>query len=104
MRAELQSLLERLGFKAIAVYEKALDSPELPIAAATATKILEGLGVLDKRGLQGTIEDSIDRERMHHTYKLREFQQGPDEFKRRKPRSVRLKTELQVVPDGRTSD
>ena len=53
MRAEHQSRLERLVSKALDVYETALDSKDGHLSAATATKILEGSGVLDKRGSRG---------------------------------------------------
>src|ERR1700722_4192381 len=89
MRAELQSRLERLGFKAIAVYEEALSSQDPVMAVATATKILEGIGALDKRGLQGTIDDSIDRANARNTSTLPEFETW---FKRRKPRRMPVKT------------
>ncbi len=80
------------------MYEKLLDSEDSHLAAATATKVLEGSGVMDKRGLQGTIDDSITREELHQTRMLPEFGQGPYEFKRRKPRRMPIRTELQVVP------
>lgn len=59
--AKQQSRLLRLGDKAIAVYEEALDCDDLGMAAATATKILEGTGVMNKRGLQGMIDDAKAR-------------------------------------------
>ena len=100
MRAEQQSWLQRLVSKALVVYDKSLDSADPHLAAATATKILEGTGVMDKRGLQGTIDDSIHREAVHNTNMLLEFGRGPFEFKRqRKPRRVPAKTELQIVRD-----
>src|SRR5258706_7521575 len=62
MRAEQQSQLQRLASRALQIYQEALDSPDIRLAVATATKILEGTAVLDGRGLQGTIDDSIQRE------------------------------------------
>ena len=97
MRAEQQSHLQRLVSKALKVYEEVLDSDDAQLAVATATKILEGAGVMDKRGLQGTIDDAIQREVMRKTPLLPEFQQGPTEFVRRKPKGKPVKTELQVV-------
>jgi transposase len=58
MRAAQQSQLQRLVSKALKVYEELLDSPDARLAAATATKILEGTGVMDGRGLQLAIDDS----------------------------------------------
>jgi hypothetical protein len=37
------------------VYEKALTSDNLPLATATATKVLEGMHVLSKGGIEETI-------------------------------------------------
>ncbi len=88
MRAEQQSRLERLGFKAIAVCEEALNSQDPVAAVATATKILEGIGPLDKRGLQGN--DSIDRVNARNASTLAEFETW---FKRRKPRRCHSKAE-----------
>jgi len=58
LRAQQQSQLQRLVSKALKVYEELLDSPDARLAAATATKILEGTGVMDGRGLQPAIDDS----------------------------------------------
>ncbi len=52
LRAQQQSQLQRLVSKALQVYEKLLDSPDDRLAAATATKILEGTGIMDGQGLQ----------------------------------------------------
>jgi hypothetical protein len=52
MRAAQQSQLQRLVSKALEVYERLLDSPDDRFAAATATKILEGTGIMDGQGLQ----------------------------------------------------
>src|SRR5436309_15410874 len=51
LRAAHQSRLEGLVSKALDVYEETLGSKDAQLAAATATKILEGTGVMDKRGL-----------------------------------------------------
>ena len=84
MRAQQQSQLQRLASRALKVFEEALDSPDIRLATATAAKILEGTAILDGRGLQGTIDDSIQREVMRKTTLLPEFQQGPAEFVRSK--------------------
>ena len=103
MRAEQQSHLQRLVSKALQVFEEALDSPDVRLAAAIATKILEGTAVMDGRGLQGTIDDSIQREVMRKTTVLPEFQQGPNGFVRSKSKKNSRKTELLVVSE-RSSD
>ena len=59
--------LLRLGPKAIEVYEEALDCKDLGMAVATATKVLEGTGVLDKRGLQATIDSALTRDFLKDT-------------------------------------
>jgi hypothetical protein len=83
MLAEQQSRLLRMGSKAMDVYEEALDSENLAIAVATATKILEGTSVLNKEGLQHTIDWAGHRNRNYKTPMLPEFRQRPDEFVRR---------------------
>lgn len=103
MQAEQQSRLHRLGWKAIEVYEEALESDDLGLATATATKILEGTGVLNRRGLQGTIDESVNRSLLGKTPVLPEFQQGPNGFERPKEneRTQRMPpdTALRAVPD-----
>ena len=94
MRAEQQSRLQCLASKALLVFEEALSSPDARLAVAIATKILEGTGVMDGRGLQGTIDDSIQREVMRKTTLLPEFQQGPTEFVRSKSKKNSGKSEL----------
>ena len=99
LRAAHQSRLERLVSKALDVYEETLGSQDAHLAAATATKILEGSGILDKRGLQGTIDDCVQREVMRKTPPPPEFQQGPHGFVRQKSKRQPVKTELRVVAD-----
>ena len=65
----------------------------------THYQILEGTGVMDGRGLQGTIDDSIQREVMRKTTLLPEFQQGPTEFVRSKSKKNSGKSELLVVSE-----
>ena|ERR1700676_3289611 len=101
MRAEHQSRLERLVSKALDVYEETLGCKDAQLAAATATKILEGTGVMDKRGLQGTIDDAVSREILRSTPVLPEFEQGPYGFGQRKPRRKPAKVESWAVPDDR---
>ena len=83
------------GIEALDVYEEALGSQDAHLAAATATRLLEGSGVMDKRGLQGTIDDAVARNTIHQTSMPDEFHPW---FNSRKPRRVTVKTELQVVP------
>ena len=54
--ARYQSQLLDMVPKAIGVYEEALVSGDLHLAAATATKLLEGMQVLHKGGLEQTIQ------------------------------------------------
>ena len=61
MMAQLQSRLHLMGYKAVDVYGEALDSEDLKIATPVATKVLEGIGVLDKRGLLGMIKNAKTR-------------------------------------------
>ena len=63
LRAAQQSQLQRLVSKALKVYEELLDSPDARLAAATATKILEGTAIMDGRGLQPAIDDSVTEPR-----------------------------------------
>ncbi len=91
MLAEQQTRLLQMASKALDVYEGTLDSTDAHLAAATATKILEGTGVMDKRGLQGTIDDAVNRQILRSTPVLREFEQGPEGFRRRKPRRKPVK-------------
>jgi hypothetical protein len=107
MLAEQQSRLLRMGSKAMDVYEEALDSENLGIAVATATKILEGTGVLNKEGLQHTIDWVGHRNRNYKTPMLPEFKQGPEEFVRRDDEPApRMPPTLvfQPVPDDGTDD
>jgi len=60
-KARQKSEVERLGFKAIVAIEEALDSGYIQLAATTGIKLLEGTGVLDKRGLSGMIDDQKAR-------------------------------------------
>jgi hypothetical protein len=78
--AEQQSRLLSLGNRAIGVFEEALDCEDLGIAAATATKILEGTGVMNRRGLQGTIDDTKARHFDRSTKSDVEFALWPGEF------------------------
>ena len=107
MLAEQQSRLLRMGSKAMDVYEEALDSDNLGMAVATATKILEGTGVLNKEGLQHTINWAGHRNRNYKTPILPEFKQGPEEFMRppdeptlRMPPTSALKTVPNDADDG----
>lgn len=50
--AQCQARLFDLVPKAISVYEEALNSDNLPLATATATKLLEGTQVLNKNGIE----------------------------------------------------
>jgi hypothetical protein len=61
MKAQLQSRLLRMGDRALDVCQNALSSKDERLRVAAAKTILEGVGVLDKRGLQRTIDDSVDR-------------------------------------------
>jgi len=99
LRAAHLSRLERMASKALDVYEETLSSKDAHLAAATATKILEGVGVMDGRGLQGAVDDSIQRELMRKTPPPPEFQQGPHGFVRQKSKRQAVKTELRVVAD-----
>ena len=56
--ARYQSRLLDLVPKAMGVYDEALASGDLHLAAATATKLLEGLQVLHKGGLEQTIQSA----------------------------------------------
>jgi hypothetical protein len=51
MKAQYQSRLLSLGAKAIGVYDEALSSGDLRIATPVATRVLEGVGVLQKGGI-----------------------------------------------------
>jgi len=97
LKAAQQSRLQCMVSRALSVFEEALASPDARLAVAIATKILEGTGVIDGRGLQGTIDDSIQREVMRKTTLLPEFHQGPDGFVRSKSKKNSRKTELPVV-------
>ena len=101
MRAEHQSRLERLVSKALDVYEETLGSKDAHLAVATATKILEGTGVMDKRGLQGTIDDAVNRQIVRCTPVPPEFEQGPDGFGQRKTKRKPVKVESSRAPDDR---
>ena len=87
--------MERLVSEALDVYEEALGSQDPHLATATATRILEGSGVMDKRGLQGTIDDAVARNTLLQTSMSVESQTW---FKRRKPRRMTVETEMEVVP------
>jgi hypothetical protein len=54
--AQYQARVLSLVPKAIAAYEEILDSDNLHLKAAIATKLLEGLQVLHKGGIEQTIE------------------------------------------------
>jgi hypothetical protein len=54
--ARYQSRLLDIVPKAIGAYEEALASDDLHLAAATATKLLEGMQVLHKGGLDKTLQ------------------------------------------------
>ncbi len=54
--ARYQSRLLDMVPKAIGVYHEALQSDDLHLAAATATKLLEGMQVLHKGGIEQTIQ------------------------------------------------
>jgi hypothetical protein len=77
------------------------------MALATATKILEGTGVLNKEGLQGTINQAVNRKVVRSTPVLPEFKQGPEEFVRREdepaPRMPPTPV-LQIMPGDGTDD
>jgi hypothetical protein len=53
--AQYQTRLFNLVPTAISVYEDALNSDDLPLATATATKLLEGTHVLSKGGIEETL-------------------------------------------------
>jgi hypothetical protein len=53
--ARYQSRLLEMAPKAIGVYDQALQSDDLHLAAATATKLLEGMQVPHKGGIEQTI-------------------------------------------------
>jgi hypothetical protein len=53
--AQYQARLFNLVPTAISVYEDALNSDDLPLATATATKLLEGTHVLSKGGIEETL-------------------------------------------------
>ncbi len=97
LRAEQQTRLERMVSKALDVYEETLSSKDAHLAAATATKILEGTGRHGSRGLQGTIDDCLQREVLRKTPPPPEFQQGTSGFVRQKSKRQSVKTELRVV-------
>jgi len=103
--AEQQTQLLLLGSKAIAVYQEALECQDLGIAVATATKILEGTGVMDKQGLQRTIDVALDRFRFKQTPHPAEFDQGflghqrPRKRTPRKPTKAELTTARQCTAD-----
>jgi hypothetical protein len=103
MLAEQQSRLLRLAPKALDVYEEALGSDDLGLATATATKILEGTGVLNKQGMQNTIDWAGHRNRNYKTPVLPEFKQGPDEFERPTPRKPPM-TVIQPKPEDGADD
>jgi hypothetical protein len=88
-------------------HEEALDSENLGMTVATATKILEGTGVLNKEGLQHTIDWTGHRNRNYKTPMLPEFNQGPEEYVRRDdeptPRMPPTLV-LQAAPDDGTDD
>lgn len=54
--AQYQARVLNLVPKAIAAYEEVLDSDNLHLKAAIATKLLEGLHVLHKGGIEQTVE------------------------------------------------
>jgi hypothetical protein len=54
--ARYQSRLLDLVHQAVSVYSKALKSDDLHVAAAAATKLLEGLHALHKGGIESTIQ------------------------------------------------
>lgn len=65
LTAQYRSRLLSMVPKAINVYEEALASKDLRIAGAAATKLLEGLGVLPKGGIeQSTVE--VNRAQQKH--------------------------------------
>ena len=98
MIAEQQTRLLRLGSKAIDVYEEALGGQDLGMALATATKILEGTGVQDKRGLQGTIDDALHRNHVKNTAYPPEFEQGYFGFVRPRDRPAPRKRAPKKLP------
>ena len=55
MIARYQSRLLEMVPKAIGVYDEALESNDLHLATATATKLLEGMHVLSKGGIEETL-------------------------------------------------
>ena len=55
MIARYQSRLLEMVPKAIGVYDEALESDDLHLATATATKLLEGMHVLSKGGIEETL-------------------------------------------------
>ena len=56
MVAQYQSRLLKLVPKALGVYDQALASDDERVRVATATRILEGLQVLNKGGIEQTID------------------------------------------------
>jgi hypothetical protein len=54
--ARYQSRLLEMVPKAITVYDEALESDDLHLATATATKLLEGMQVLHKGGIEQTLQ------------------------------------------------
>ena len=61
MTAELKSRALSMNFQALDVYQEILDCKYLELKGGIATKLLQGSGVLDKRGMQGTIDDAKAR-------------------------------------------
>jgi hypothetical protein len=64
--AQYQARLLNMVPKAIGVYEEALNSDNLPLATATATKLLEGTHVLNK----GAIEQALPEPNHHQLKRL----------------------------------
>jgi hypothetical protein len=58
MIAQQQSRLLQLTPRAIDVYEDSMKSADPKIALQVATRILQGSGILDKRGLPGTLHEA----------------------------------------------
>ena len=104
MLAEQQSQLLLMGSSALAVYQEALNSDDLGMAVATATKVLEGTGALNKQDfshIQGNIHSagSGNRQENSSTHFTKQLEGArPDEAPAPRESAV------PILSDDRTED
>ena len=88
MVAEQQSALQLMGPLANVAIRKALTCDDLRLAAATAIKMYEGIGVMDKRGLIGVIDDAAKKSPLEFDEKVLKklFGTVPPELRKKSPK------------------